>query len=417
MADRYALPANRIYWTHVRASAARKTGGSKTNGQGTRNAGTPGVPPLELRMTTTPGRRAGLRNEVEVISFHKGVRQEVPALDRHRPPTDAVIAVGGLVYGLESGRWVYRGVKETCLRSKLEKGHTGIGQVLAINEADARVIQRNLHESLGTRTYRISGTCTGIVARMLRQYLKNIGSFGLRPHHPLDFGRQLSTRGWVMQRNVYTSAPPARGSRSLEAERPAWMPSLPAIQRTVRTGRPARGSRRGRAPARFENAPPPSTLFVAPGPAVPIVVTSTATPAMVVGPVAPAAEPGPMAPPATGRATPGAVRGAIVRPLRSAAAKGRTALGSAVRAGHDRMAAFKAKTAAAKAARVATRDAPPRSSEVLPAESSRTEPPRPAARTTVRMRLGPPSRPPTPGPDRAAHEKERASRRKPEGEP
>ncbi|HEX9341074.1 MAG TPA: hypothetical protein VF992_07900 [Thermoplasmata archaeon] len=172
-----------------------------------------------------------MRTEVEVITFHRaGDAKSAQGVE------DAAIAVGGLVYGMEAGRWVYRGIKETYLKSRLKQGETGVGQVLAIGEPDAKVIQRDLHASLGLRTYRITEVCSGSVARKLRGYLKTIGNIGLKPLHPLDIGRQANTRGWVMQRNEYSSLSQLRAAPAVQIVRPERSHSPLPVRRPTSRG-------------------------------------------------------------------------------------------------------------------------------------------------------------------------------------
>lgn len=190
-------------------------------------------------------RGSAVRTEVEVIAFHSGDKSNTVGA-RASPAGESCVAVGGLVYAHDRNVWAFRGIKEAYVKKMLDLGYHGIGQVLAIGEADARLIQRNLHASVGRPSLQVTGVCSGMVARKLRQYLRYVGIWGtpfgapgVLPTPPLyddDLGKQVNTRGWVMKRVAYSppqasaTAPRSLGSRILDSKaypRPApiaWTP-------------------------------------------------------------------------------------------------------------------------------------------------------------------------------------------------
>ncbi len=328
--------------------------------------------------TTATSLRPGFRTEVEVLTFPREPAEGLRDPNWPGPPPEAAISVGGLVYGVESGRWVFYGIRETYLKAKLDEGSACSGQVLAISDADARVIQRNLHASVGRRTYRLTGVCTGGVARKLRQYLKFMGTWGARPVHPLDLGRQVDTRGWVIQRKAYPAAPPRPPPPPVRASRPrggtfaparprsALVPPVSAVPRTRTVAPPAAATAARAAPARARPA-------TAPAPAT----------AALRAPQVPAP-----------RGLQGATRDAIIKPIRAAVARGRALLGGAMRSGARPRAAPKPSAEKARAPRV-PRTLEPRGSAATPrGEVPRAGQGRPEARITVKMQLRPPSQAP-----------------------
>jgi len=294
-----------------------------------------------------------LRTQIEILTFSGGDETTGAGLLRRTVHEEIAIGVGGLVYGFEKGRWVFRGIREAYLSSRWEQGRAGVGQVLDIDDADAKIVQRNLHASLGRRTYLISGVCSGGVARKLRQYLRSgLGSAGLRPIHPLDLGKQLDTRGWVVQRNAYPAVQPA-GQPAIQTPRLTPGPTPPP-----------------QSPATGESRPGP------PKPEDGIAATA-------ILPVA-------RAPPNARRTGAGAVR-AISRRLAMGFARGRTTIRDAARALGKRT---KPESVASPNPGRPAASEPTGSRTVLPAAVAAGPRVRPPAHATVKMQLRPPSRPP-----------------------
>jgi len=299
----------------------------------------------------------GFRTEVEVIAFRWGDKDD-PRGGLPFASEDAAIVVGGLVYGYEVGRWRFQGIKEAYVKSNLDRGYVGFGQVLAIRDSDANLIQRNLHASVGRRTFRIAGVCQGMVARRLRRYLTSLGNWGASagapgalPIHPLDLRRQVDTRGWVMERTVYSSTPGPQLTSAAQSQRPrAGLPQAPA-QLAV--------GWLGDAFAFPKEAPTPRT-------------------------------------PALARPSrPRDVRDAFVGPLRTALANGRAVVSKAVRRLERQTPVVKARTHLSQGGEDPT--ASGRAASTTPGGKTqvRTESRvRSESRPTVRMQLRPPSRPP-----------------------
>jgi hypothetical protein len=299
--------------------------------------------------TTVAPPRPGFRTEVEIIAFHRTHPANRPG-GRSMPAGDAAIVVGGLAYGYEAGRWIFHGIREAYLSSMIKQGYTGVGQVLAIGESDARLIQRNLHASLGRRSFQIGGAVDGMVARKLRRYLRylttwgaNFGAPGILPTPPLyheDLGRQVNTRGWVMQRRLYSPKPRSRA----QTQRPNRIPLLVPARLSSRRSGAAVASKKGAAVRR------------APGASQPI--------------------------------SPREIHDVLVRPVRNALANGRTIVDRAVEGLERRMPASRART---RVPPVAQR---PEESEPAPRVTLASKPRvRSESRLTVRMQFRPPSQP------------------------
>jgi len=293
----------------------------------------------------------GFRTEVEVIAFRRGDKEDPPG-GLPFASEDAAIVVGGLVYGYEAGRWRFRGIKEGYVKSNLDRGYVGFGQVLAIRDSDANLIQRNLHASVGRRTFRLAGVCQGMVARRLRRYLRSLGNWGANagapaafPIHPLDLRRQVDTRGWVMERTVYSSTP-GPGSPTAEPTQRPW-------RRLTRAPAPLASGWLGDTLGFPKNAPIPRT-------------------------------------PALARPfRPRDVRDAFVGPLRIALTNGRAIVSKAVRRVERQMPVLKARTHLPQGG-----EDPTASGRAASTASGRKTQVRLESRPTVRMQLRPPSRPP-----------------------